>query len=205
MTWAVYIIAKYPHIQEELRDEVQSLLPPPLDDMSPIVTAETVEKMSYLKAVCLEVLRLFSPVSVTIRVATRDTTICSQPIAKGTTVMMPPWAVNASTELWGADAEEFVPERWVRTNSNGNDADVSSNGGKGTNYNFLTFLHGPRACIGQTFAVGELSCLLAAWVGAFGTELEDADFVPVVKGGITAKPKGGLHVRVSPVRSTYAK
>ena len=173
--------------------------------MSSIVTAETIEKMSYLKAVCWEVLRLFSPVSVTIRVAVRDTTICSQPIAKGTTVMIPPWAVNASTELWGVDAEEFVPERWLRMKNTDDDPNVSSNGGKGTNYNFLTFLHGPRACIGQTFAVGELSCLLAAWVGAFETELEDPDFVPVVKGSITAKPKGGVHVRVKPVGSAYTK
>lgn len=119
--------------------------------------------------------------------------------------MIPPWAVNASTELWGVDAEEFVPERWLRMKNTDDDPNVSSNGGKGTNYNFLTFLHGPRACIGQTFAVGELSCLLAAWVGAFETELEDPDFVPVVKGSITAKPKGGVHVRVKPVGSAYTK
>ena len=205
LTWAVYIIAKYPEIQKELRNEVQSLLPPPLHDTSSIVVAETIEKMSYLKAVCSEILRLFSPVSVTIRVAVRDTTICSQPIAKGTTVMIPVWAVNASTELWGADAGEFVPERWLRMKSTGDDPNVSSNGGKGSNYKFLTFLHGPRACIGQTFAVGELSCLLAAWVGVFETELEDADFVPVVKGGITAKPKGGVHVRVKPMGSADRK
>ena len=188
-------MAKNPKIQENLRDEIQSLLPHPLGNTSSIVTAETIEKMPYLKAVCWEVLRLFPPVSVTIRIAVRDTTICGQPIPQNTTVMIPPWAVNGNTELWGSDAADFVPERWQRTRiDNANDS-------KSTNYNFLTFLHGPRSCIGQTFAMGEFACLLAAWVGAFETELRDADFVPVIKGAITAKPKGGLHVRIKPVGS----
>ena len=152
--------------------------------------------MSYLNAVCQEVLRLFPPVAVTIRVAVRDTSICGQPIAQGTTVMIPPWAVNGSTELWGPDAGEFKPERWLRS------AKDSTAEHRSSNYNFLTFLHGPRSCIGQSFAMGEFACLLAAWVGAFGTELQDPGFVPVIKGGITAKPTGGLHVRVRLVGST---
>ncbi|KAL8743873.1 MAG: hypothetical protein Q9184_008064 [Pyrenodesmia sp. 2 TL-2023] len=107
--------------------------------------------------------------------------------------MIPPWAVNGNTELWGSDATEFKPERWQRSTS-GLATETMS-----TNYQFLTFLHGPRSCIGQSFAMGEFQCLVAAWVGAFETELQDPDLVPVVKGGITAKPRDGLHVRVRPV------
>jgi hypothetical protein len=43
---------------------------------------------------------------------------------------------NTSKELWGADAAEFNPDRWLgpgRTNT----------GGADSNYSFLTFLHGP--------------------------------------------------------------
>ena len=118
--------------------------------------------MPYLNAVCREVLRLFPPVAVTMRVAVKDTTICGQLIPKNTTVMLSPWAVNARTALWGDDAGEFRPERWL----SGKDSDRSN-----TNYDFLTFLHGPRSCIGQSFAMGELACLVAAWIGAFATEM----------------------------------
>ena len=145
--------------------------------------------MSYLNAICRETLRLFPPVAMTIRVAIRDTSICGQPIPKGTTVIIPPWAINGSSALWGEDATRFVPERWLR----------SSEDAKGTNYNYMTFLHGPRSCIGQSFAMGEFLCLVAAWVAAFDTELQDEDFVPVIKGGITAKPRGGVHVRLRPI------
>ncbi|KAI9725093.1 MAG: hypothetical protein M1812_000369, partial [Candelaria pacifica] len=198
LTWAIYLMAKHPKIQEHLRNEVQSLLPDSFDDPFSSVTSETIEKMSYLSAVCREVLRLFPPVAVTIRIAVKDTAICGHPIPKNTTVMLPPWAVNASTALWGSDAAEFVPERWQRHAS-----DISTDGNKThTNYDFLTFLHGPRSCIGQSFAMGEFACLLAAWVSAFEIELQDVNYIPIIKGGITAKPKDGLHVRVKRVKTS---
>ncbi|KAI4102092.1 MAG: hypothetical protein LQ345_007385 [Seirophora villosa] len=195
LTWAIYLLAKHPQIQKSLREEVRSLLPHPSESPGPVVTSETIEKISHLDMICREVLRLFPPVAVTIRVAMKDTTICGHFIPQNTTIMIPPWAVNANTELWGSDAAEFKPERWQRRST----INPSSADSKSTNYQFLTFLHGPRSCIGQSFAMGELHCLLAAWVRAFETELQDPSFVPVVKGGITAKPKDGLHVRVKPI------
>ncbi|KAL8707912.1 MAG: hypothetical protein Q9220_007132 [cf. Caloplaca sp. 1 TL-2023] len=193
LTWAIYLLAKHPETQERLRDEVRRVLPPLSASLLPLVTSETIEKMSYLNSVCRETLRLYPPVALTVRVAVNDTTICGQHIPRNTTVMIPPWAVNANTELWGPDAAEFKPERWHRSM-----AGLSSDS-MNTNYRFLTFLHGPRSCIGQSFAVGELQCLLAAWVNAFETELQDPNFVPVIRGGITAKPKDGLHVCVKRV------
>ena len=160
------------------------------------MTSETIEKMPYLNNVCREVLRLFPPAAATMRVAVKDTTICGQYIPEGTTLMISPWAVNGSTELWGSDAGEFNPERW-QPNPSGSSAEVMS-----TNYQYITFLHGPRSCIGQSFAMGEFKCLVAAWVGAFETELQDPNYVPVIKSGITAKPRDGLHVRVRPLAGT---
>ena len=171
----------------------------PLGDQPSIVTSEITEKMSYLNAVCREVLRLFPPVAMTIRVAVKDTAICGQPVPQDTIVMLPPWAVNGSIELWGSGAADFKPERWQR----GGTDPASDN--RSTNYGFLTFLHGPRSCIGQSFAIGEFACLLAAWIGAFDTHLQDPDMVPIVRGSITAKPKDGLHVRIRPVVNAAAK
>ncbi|KAL8953673.1 MAG: hypothetical protein Q9222_000510 [Ikaeria aurantiellina] len=198
LTWAIYLLAKHPEIQDRLRNEVQRVLPSTSKNPLPVVTSDTVEKMSFLNSVCRETLRLFPPVALTIRVAVKETSICGQYIPRDTTVMIPPWAVNASVELWGSDAAEFKPERWHRS-TNGPSSDEMN-----TNYRFLTFLHGPRSCIGQSFAMGEFQCLLAAWVHAFETELQDPNFIPVVRGSITAKPKDGLHVRVKPVGMALA-
>lgn len=71
----------------------------------------------------------------------------------------------------------------------------------------MTFLHGPRSCIGSNFARAEFAMLIAAWVAAFETELADDEEKAKfeigkkveIQGGITARPKGGVRVKVTPV------
>ena len=189
LTWAIYLLVKHPQVQTRLRAEVQTHLPSPFAEQS-IVTSESIEQLPYLQAVCREALRLFPPVALTIRVAVIDSSIQGHFIPKGTTIMLPPWAVNTSSALWGPSATKFQPERWMNAGS------TSSDGSIGSNYDYLTFLHGPRSCIGQSFAVGELACLLAAWIGSFETKLEDENYVPKIRGGITSKPKDGLRVHL---------
>lgn len=66
--------------------------------------------------------------------------------------------VNHSTEVWGPDADRFVPERHLSL------ADTSSMSGEerkrknvpGVWGNTLTFLGGMRNCIGYKFALAEM-------------------------------------------------
>ena len=75
----------------------------------------------------------------------------------------------------------------------------AANGGASTNYASLTFLHGPRSCIGQTFARAEFACLLAAWIGRLEFELNDVAEMDeknlVIKAGVTARPANGMWVK----------
>lgn len=192
MTWAIYLLSKHPEVQTRLRDEVRANLPSVGKDTTNI-TSEQLSSLTYLHAVCNETLRLYAPLPGTIRVAAHDTTILGQYIPKGTIIFLSAWAVNTSTSFWGPDAAEFKPERWLgpgRTNT----------GGATSNYAFLTFLHGPRSCIGQAFAKAEFACLLAALVGRFEWALEDEEKEVLIKGGITARPAGGLNVRMRPLK-----
>lgn len=194
MIWAIYCLCRRHDIQSKLREEVRSKLP----SLDQDITAAQIDDCHYLHAVCCEVLRLYSPVSTTLRVAACDTSINGQFVPKDTVVILSPWAVNTSTQLWGADAHEFKPERWL-------DADGKANnkGGAESNFAFLTFLHGPRSCIGQKFAQAEFACLLAAWVGRFETDFEEGSPLrtgePEIGGGITGKPKGGVWVSLKEV------
>ena len=68
-------------------------------------------------------------------------------------------------------------------------------GGVDTNFGVITFLHGPRSCIGQDFARAEFACLLACWAGKFSFSFADDNYeVELPMGGISA-PKG-LKVRL---------
>ena len=73
------------------------------------------------------------------------------------------------------------------------------NGGAESNYSFLTFLHGPRSCIGEKFARAELRALMAAFVGSFEMALADPLEKVVVGGTITSKPVNGMRLKLQPV------
>ncbi|KAJ7144299.1 hypothetical protein C8R44DRAFT_143714 [Mycena epipterygia] len=36
----------------------------------------------------------------------------SLPIPKGQMIHIPIWGVNTDKEIWGEDADQFIPERW---------------------------------------------------------------------------------------------
>ena len=183
LTWAICMLCQHPEMQTRLRGEVRTHLESSLDrDAKRAITPSEIDDLPYLNAICNETLRLFPPVPLTFRVAVEDNMILGQYIPKGTRIVISPWAVNANRELWGDDATEFNPERWMRPGT-------ANTGGAESNYSFLTFLHGPRSCIGQGFAKAEMACLLAVWVATFETQLADPDYVLKVQNGITSVPK----------------
>ncbi|KFZ16407.1 hypothetical protein V502_05114 [Pseudogymnoascus sp. VKM F-4520 (FW-2644)] len=191
MIWATYLLSLHPAKQTRLRAEVRASLPSP--DSGASITAADIERLPYLNAVCAEVLRHHSPVPLTLREANVDTTIQGVRVPKGTMLYLVAWATNRDPKLWGADADEFDPERWLR----------DASGGAETNYALLTFLHGPRSCIGEKFARAEFACLVAAFVGRFEFELADprmADERTIpIRRGATSKPVNGLWMKMRKV------
>jgi cytochrome P450 len=171
-TWAIYMLCQHPEIQTRLREEVHA-------------------HISSLDDVCQETLRLWAPVPLTLRDTAVNTTIQGEFVPKGTKIILAPWAVNHNVALWGDDAAQFNPDRWMAPGQ-------ANAGGAVSNYAFLTFLHGPRSCIGMKFAVAELACLIAASVGTWEFAMVDPNEQIDIKGGITARPKNGLRVFLKP-------
>ncbi|KAJ5664046.1 hypothetical protein N7507_004777 [Penicillium longicatenatum] len=192
MTWALYALCLYPDVQQRLREEVREKLPRILNDGPAVpMTADLLDSLPYLHAVCNEVFRIYPPAGMTRRVAVHNTSIMGQFIPAGTEIVISPRALNVSRELWGDDAAVFNPDRWLGPNQ------ANTGGGK-TNFSFMTFLHGPRSCIGQGFARGEFASLLAALAGSFEMTLaQDKDVI--IETGLTSRPKGGLRVRFRPL------
>ncbi|KAF2675837.1 cytochrome P450 [Lentithecium fluviatile CBS 122367] len=197
LTWAVYLLCKHPEAQTRLREEVRTALPELFTDPNAQVTSTDIDKLSYLNAVLNETSRLFPPVPLTLRETEAPTTIQGHYIPANTTVIICPWATNTSTSLWGPDAKEFNPDRWMGPGK-------ANTGGSESNFAITTFLHGPRSCIGKDFAKGEFACLVAGLVGRFEMELADKSMELKIQGGITARPKGGLWVRLRPVEHAGA-
>lgn len=196
LTWACYLLAVDQERQDTLRQEIQDALAGTQLDSDVGDIGSILERLPFLNGVLNETLRLYPTVPVTIRTAIRDTSLGEQHIPQGTEVLISPWVINRSKDFWGPDADAFKPERWI--NNGQSDEDEDGTPKAGSNYYFMTFLHGPRSCIGQNFAKAELRCLLAAMALRFSWTLDMKDSEVVPAGAITIKPAKGLRLRLKP-------
>ncbi|KAJ6553292.1 cytochrome P450 [Mycena capillaripes] len=170
-TWALFALAKNKEIQTRLRKEVLAV-----DNENP--SMEELNALPYLDCVVRETLRAHAPVVGSFRAAVRDDVIpLDTPytdrtgtvhetlrLTKGQVVMLPILALNRDPAIWGPDAHEFIPERWERSPS-------ISTSIPGLWSHMLTFLGGPRACIGYRFSLVELKALLFTLVRGLEFEL----------------------------------
>lgn len=197
LTWTLYALAKRPELQSKLRAEVVEALDTNSDTLDSVEFSTILDALPLLHGVCNETQRLWPPVSITGRHAVRDTTILEQPVPKGTRIAIPIWNINRSEAFWGKDAKAFKPERWI----NADNGKPNNHGGCQNNYGFMTYLHGPRSCIGQGLARAELKALVAAWLYCFEFELVDPAYEAVAAGIVTVKPKDGLKLKMKVLRS----
>lgn len=182
-------------MQARLREEIQSNIPYSISSTPDFDLAAILESMPLLNAICSESLRLYPTVPLTLRIPTQDTIILNQLVPKDTQIFLVPWAINRSPQIWGQDAEEFKPDRWINEDT----GKPNNTGGASSNYSTLTFLHGPRSCIGQGFAKAELRALVATFVGAFEMELANPNEPVIPAGMVTIKPRNGLKLKVKEI------
>lgn len=72
-------------------------------------------------------------------------------LARGSSVVVPIRAINRSEEIWGPDAKEFKPERWLD-----NEAGLTGKAKEVQGWHhLLSFSDGPRICLGRAFAFAE--------------------------------------------------
>lgn len=199
LTWTCYLLAKHPEIQTALREEIRRTIPSPNAGTSDADLAAIFEGAPLLNGVCNEAIRLYPTVPITVRTNPKPTTLLGQRIPANTQLLLSPWAINRNPESWGRDADEFTPYRWIDTDEKTGVSKPNNSGGAPSNYAILTFLHGPRSCIGQGFAKAELRCLVAAIVGSFEMTLARPDEKVVPSGVVTTKPKDGMHLKLNPL------
>ncbi|KEP46042.1 cytochrome P450 family protein, partial [Rhizoctonia solani 123E] len=164
-TWALYALAKHPHVQSKLREE---LLECGLGD-EPGMTE--LDKLPYLDHFVRECMRVHSPVPNVPREATHDVQIPVSKsykdkhgvernyisVQKGDIILIPILTLHGMKEIWGEDASEFRPERWEHLPEAADEV-------PGVVGHLMTFIHGQRSCIGYRFSMIEMKALLYSLV-----------------------------------------
>ncbi|RAL50799.1 hypothetical protein DM860_015946 [Cuscuta australis] len=179
LTWTVMLLATNPSWQERVREETLQLCnggPPSIDHLP---------KLTLLNAVINESLRLYPPVTLLPRMAFEDFKLGDLHIPKGLSIWIPVLALHHSEEIWGKDANEFNPNRFLSKPSHLQAARSS----------FLPFAAGPRNCIGQSYALMEAKIVLAMLISKFSFQISESyRHAPVVV--ISIKPKHGVQIRL---------
>ncbi|KAJ3795928.1 cytochrome P450 [Lentinula aff. detonsa] len=181
MARLLHLLAQHPDAQKKLRQE---LIEAKRQNDGHDFSYEELIALPYLDAVCRETLRLYSPASVVTRRTRQDTVIpLHQPITgldgtemhevaipKNTSVIVSISNANRNSDLWGEDADEWKPERWLSPLPKALvDARIP-----GVYSHLMTFIGGGRSCIGFKFSQLEMKVVIS-------TLVENFQFYPSVK------------------------
>ncbi|EIW57464.1 cytochrome P450 [Trametes versicolor FP-101664 SS1] len=119
----LHLLALHPDVQDKLRAELVEAQAQYGEKMP----YNELSQLPYMDAVCRETMRIHTPVSFVLREALEDTKIpVTEPIRglddtliteiavpKGTFIFLNSLACNGNKALWGEDADEWKPERWL--------------------------------------------------------------------------------------------
>ncbi|KAF7302862.1 PAH-inducible cytochrome P450 monooxygenase [Mycena kentingensis (nom. inval.)] len=193
LAWALHELSKDQAYQTKLRTEITGASRPIDYDSLPL-----------LNALLKEVLRLYPAAPFLERIASTDGSIpLSQPITttrgeridripvrKGQYVALGVASYQRYEPIWGADAHEFKPERWLGDQ-------VPCNGqALGPYAHLLTFSGGFRSCIGWRFSLLEMQVILCEVISNFvfspSPKLEEDAVKPLYAGVLVPITKEGV-------------
>lgn len=144
-------------------------------------SATDAEAWPRLDAAWREALRLFPPAPMLVRELERETDALGVAVAKGAWVAVPALVQHRDPEIWGGDAMEYRPARWI-------DGSVSDE----ARASFLIWGAGSRQCVGRALALLEAKTALAVLLARFDFELAPGQDPLLLRQTITLSPAEGL-------------
>ncbi|EPE36354.1 Cytochrome P450 [Glarea lozoyensis ATCC 20868] len=171
--WCIVLLSRHPTEFEKLRTTVLAQFgtsSAPKQELT-FESLKTCKELTHLE---YETLRLYPIVPLNSRVAIRNTVLPNgggpkgdSPVAvrKGTTVGYSTYVMHRRHDIWGEDADEFRPARWE---------------GRKLGWEYIPFSGGARVCIGQQYALNEVSFVLVRLLQRYD-KIESLDDGPIVK------------------------
>ncbi|KAH7136548.1 cytochrome P450 [Dactylonectria macrodidyma] len=194
LSWALYEMGRHPEVVAKLRAELLDTV-----GSTRTPTYEDLKNMPYMKAILNETLRLYPAVPFNVRLALKDTTLPRGggpdgteplPVLKNTPVAYSTLVMQRRADLYPpvsntfADPDVFSPERWDHWHPKPHE--------------YIPFNAGPRICIGQQFALTEMSYVLCRMfqryerVVSYMYDIDGGN--PLLKADIVLSPGQGVRV-----------
>mmetsp|Transcript_43302 Transcript_43302/g.79256 ORF Transcript_43302/g.79256 Transcript_43302/m.79256 type:complete len:536 (-) Transcript_43302:98-1705(-) len=157
LSWALYELERHPIVKEKLISEVNSVCG---TGEEADYSFDTMNKLKYTHCVILEVMRLHPTLPENIRYAVKsDTLPDGTRVPQGAGISLSFYSMGRTEELWGKDAAEFKPERFMGEK-------------EPSPYMFTAFHAGPRFCLGKPLAFMNMKLVLSILLTS-GIEFKD--------------------------------
>lgn len=193
LSWMSWHLLADPSVYQTVQEEIDDK-----NDQGDFeIDYDDVDKHTVKLGTFYETLRLHPSIPKNIRRAVADDVLPNggPRIQKGDIVLYSDWAMARNTDIWGEDAAEFLPQRWL---------DESGSIAKVSQFKAHFFNAGPRLCLGQKLATFEVLQLMNVLFGKFNVELVELggrnsvkkDVVPEYLNSLTHPMKRPLMVRV---------
>ncbi|GLJ25956.1 hypothetical protein SUGI_0497640 [Cryptomeria japonica] len=195
LAWFIFLLCKNPGAEEKILQEIHDVveenecgsLAESISMFAQGLTHRVLDKMHYLHASLSETLRLYPAVPVDAKhVDSDDTLPDGYGMKKGDLVNYVPYSMGRMEYLWGIDAKEFKPERWLE---NGVFQSQSP-------FKFTAFQAGPRICLGKEFAYLQMKIVAAVLLRFFKFEAVEGKEVTYQPSLTLHMNEDGLNVHI---------
>ena len=155
-------LSMHPNVLAKLRQELDNATNKGM--LSDPATFKEAQKLPYLQAVIQESLRVHPAVGAPLTrvIGNNGVHLAGQYFPVGTEVGINAWVLHNNKDVFGPDASEFKPERWLTEDTEKRVI---------MDRNFLAFGAGPRTCIGKNISLLEMYKVIPQIVRQFDFEI----------------------------------
>lgn len=177
LNWTWYLLATHPKADAEVAAEAASLVPG-----EPLTYAQA-ESLKWTQAALSEAMRLYPPGWILSRRTLAGDVLSGYRVPPGTDVMLSPYLIHRHPAHW-PEADAFRPDRFL-------DDDPRDR------WIYVPFAAGPRHCVGENFALYEMTVHVARVAARWRMEYLD-DGPLDIEAAINLRTRRDLRMRLRP-------
>ncbi|CAN8253776.1 unnamed protein product [Cochlearia groenlandica] len=191
LTWFFWLLSENPNVVAKIRQEINTNFPKSkYGHDKPSFDPTELNKLVYLHGALYESMRLYPPIPFERKSAIKQDVLPSgHRVNANSKIIIALYALGRMKAVWGEDAFEFKPERWVSKSGNGTLRHEPS-------FKFLPFNAGPRSCLGKQLAMVMMKIVVVEILQNYDIEVVKGQKVEPLP-GLILRMKNGFNVTIT--------
>ncbi|KAL0726305.1 hypothetical protein Bca4012_022398 [Brassica carinata] len=169
LSWFFWLLSENPRVVTKIRQEITNQMDTNLPRSRDYDPTEQFNKLVYLHAALCETMRLYPPVPIErVSPVRSDVLPSGHKVEANSKILILIYALGRMKAVWGEDASEFKPERWI-TETGMLRHEPS--------FKFLAFNAGPRTCLGKKIAMVLMKAVVVEMLQNFDIKVAERQII----------------------------